>query len=465
MPQPSGIADRTIDKPEAPVARDASSSSPFAAWHWGLLVAGMIVFGGTNIVYPPMRTLSGSLGGVALALALMSRKSSWTSANRTDGIVAGIVLLFVLQLVPLPPGIWTQFPGRGAIAAVDREVFGQPLWRPITIDMEATWHTFAFLIPFLGAYLAFRSGDDLRRVAMIRGVWFALGLAVMLGLLQFFGLDFLHPFPIESDNEFGNGFFTNHNHQATFVLMAAALVIAHAPTLPKGLVEGRVIAAAIGVVLAVMASGSRSGVVLMALTMASTVIWWLAAHDRIFAAGRNRRRTLVLIGGVMVLGLFAVSALVISSDRFTLGRGALSEDQRLQMAPIAWHAIGQFWPLGSGFGTFQTPFRQVEPLEALRVLDIMHAHNDLLEMLIEGGLAALVLLVAMVIRIGQLARFGWRSGGTTRLRSAMTAWALLLPLLHSLVDYPLRTMAVSALFAMALAMFQPNASTAPETRA
>lgn len=437
----------------------------FGGWYWTALIALMIACGGTNIAYPLMRTLSGAFGAIVFAVAVTSRTSRWTRPGPSDLILAGIVVLFVIQLIPLPPALWPLLGGRDAIAEIDREVFGQLQWRPISIHIEATWQTFAFLIPFLGTYLAYRSGDEARRAAMMRGVAIGFALAVALGLLQVAGLDFLHPYPIEADNQFGNGFFTNHNHQATFALMAAVLLAWHGPSAGKGSINGKLIGLAVAAAMATVASGSRAGFVLMAGTGLAFGLFWLVTRPR--SAGTQKRSLRPFawaLGAAAVLSAI-VSAMVIGAERYTLGRGGLMEDQRFELAPIAWRAIWQFWPTGSGFGTFQTPYRQVEPIEALRFLDVTHAHNDLLEALIEGGLPALVLIVALSIRILMLTGRALRSRRAESLATAAAGLALAIPLVHSLVDYPLRTMAISVLFAVAIASLETRASFTHITKA
>ncbi|MFM6932107.1 MAG: O-antigen ligase family protein, partial [Novosphingobium sp.] len=335
----------------------------------------------------------------------------------------------------------------------------------LSIDSEATWHTFAFLIPFLGAYLAYRSGTAQRRAALMQGVALGLAIAVALGLLQALGLDFLHPFPIEADNQFGNGFFTNHNHQATFVIMGALLIICHLRLPQGGLLDAKLAGLAVAAILAAIASGSRAGFVLMlAAALAFVALWFVTRARPPGTAGPSRRPLALALGGAALVAA-TVSAMVIGADRFALGRSGLLEDQRLEISPIAWQAIWQFWPFGSGFGTFQTPYRQVEPIEALRILDVTHAHNDLLEVAIEGGALGLALVLCLSIRILVLTGRGLRQKGADGLRIATLGLVLAVPLVHSLVDYPLRTMAMAVLFAVALASLESRAAETHVTNA
>ena len=464
---PKGLKDvRGIAEAAGPVSVKTQFPSRASGWLWTLLVILTIIMGGTNIAYPLMRILSGTCGAIILAAAVTSKASRWTRPGPTDWIIAGMIALFVIQFIPLPPALWTQLAGRGPIAAIDREVFGQPLWRPLSIHIEATWQTFAFLIPFAGAYIAYRSGSAWRRMALMRGVAFGFVIAIALGLLQSAGIDLLHPYPLEPHNIFGNGFFTNHNHQATFVVMAAVLLLTVDSRLPqKSLLDSKLAGLAIATGLAALASGSRAGFVLALASALAFVTFWLITRSRPPNPWGSSMRPVTWALGAAALVAATISAMVIGAERFAQGRGGLLEDQRLEIAPIAWRAIWQFWPTGSGFGTFQTPYRQVEPIEAVRILDVTHAHNDLLEVAIEGGVLALALIAALSIRIVLLTGRALRAKGAEGMRIAATGLALAVPLVHSLVDYPLRTMAIAVLFALALASLEAKASETHVTNA
>ena len=80
-----------------------------------------------------------------------------------------------------------------------------------------------------------------------------------------------------------------------------------------------------------------------------------------------------------------------------------------------------------------------------------HAHNDYLELILELGLPGAVLIAAFLAWWAVAAWRAWRypdAGPFARAASIATA-ALLA---HSLVEFPLRTAALSACFAMGLAL-------------
>jgi O-antigen ligase len=84
----------------------------------------------------------------------------------------------------------------------------------------------------------------------------------------------------------------------------------------------------------------------------------------------------------------------------------------------------------------------------VHALYVNHAHNDFLELLLEGGAGAMVIFavyVAMVIaRAVQV---------YNRPLQRLALLSIAVILLHSIVDYPLRTMAIAMTFAFFNVLF------------
>jgi O-antigen ligase len=80
-----------------------------------------------------------------------------------------------------------------------------------------------------------------------------------------------------------------------------------------------------------------------------------------------------------------------------------------------------------------------------------HAHNDYLEIALEGGVPAILLLVLFLAWWIKQAREAWLTPtGTPEQKAAAIASAAIL--LHSSFDYPLRTAAITAVMAVCLAL-------------
>jgi len=120
-----------------------------------------------------------------------------------------------------------------------------------------------------------------------------------------------------------------------------------------------------------------------------------------------------------------------------------------------------YGPFGSGIGSFLEIYRQYQDPLAITRTYINHAHNDYLEVLLETGIAGAALILSFLgwwfWRVTKI----WRErNGCPFGRAATIASGVVL--LHSLVDYPLRTAAISGIFAICIAlMARPTAHEGP----
>jgi O-antigen ligase len=109
-------------------------------------------------------------------------------------------------------------------------------------------------------------------------------------------------------------------------------------------------------------------------------------------------------------------------------------------------------PAGTGLGSFVPVYAAVERTDDAFAGYANRAHNDLAEILLETGLIGGTLLFAFLAWFSRKAYLAWFRAGTDEsrfqlmLERAATLIAALL-LAHSLVDYPLRTTALAAIFA------------------
>ena len=119
----------------------------------------------------------------------------------------------------------------------------------------------------------------------------------------------------------------------------------------------------------------------------------------------------------------------------------------------AWRALMDHFPLGAGFGTFETLYPSYEDPATITNTLLPHAHNDFLEFGVELGLAGgLVLLFCLGWWAVMTARTWSAPRGTaSRLKKAATI-AIGAVIAHSAVDFPLRSEAISCLGALCLGL-------------
>jgi O-antigen ligase len=208
--------------------------------------------------------------------------------------------------------------------------------------------------------------------------------------------------------------------------------------------------AAVFVGLAV--SGSRSGILLgmLALALSTAMIWSPAASRR---SSRGRRSLLAALGAVLIIGQFGMAGLlrIAETDPLT--------DYRTQITRVTLAAAPDYLPLGSGFGTFEAVYTMHETPATMLSEYVNHAHNDWLELWLEGGFPAALLMAAFVVLFLWQAVRVWNPKGlyAPHVLPRAASIGVLVLLLHSAVEYPLRMPALAGVFALLLAVMLSSA--------
>jgi O-antigen ligase len=392
----------------------------------------------------------------ALALAIVwSGKIAWRN-GRVLVIYAGLVVgLTLLHTLPLPPAIWTKLPGREILVGLYRDMGMTLPWQPLSLAQSRTWNAlFSLAGPCAALLLAF-SLDVRQHTRFLRVIILLGGVSGLLGLMQAIGP--VHgPLYFYRITNFGDGvgLFSNRNHQALFMAIMFPLLSAHLSLWsgrPDRLVFQRVLVAAAAVFLVplLLVTGSRAGVILgvVGLMMA----WWIYSPP--IAKGRRMEQApvqrVVQIGIIAAVSLGMLSLVTLAARATALGRLLhfdSSAELRVQAFPAIWKATLDFFPIGSGIGSFVETYQMYEPDALLAPEYLNHAHNDYLEILLSAGLPGALLGLAGLAMVGlavvRLARSRIPSGeGPLRAQLILARAglsALILLALSSASDYPLR---------------------------
>ncbi len=434
-----------------------------------VLIAAVFLMGGGSRLdiasLPILRPLAVLIGGAALLM-----EPRW-SLRVPLALLGGLALVMVIQLVPLPPGLWTALPGRDIVRRIAPALGEAQPWRAVSLSRDGTVNAlFALSVPLATLTVFSRLGPTARgRAALALAV--GLGLSGLWGLLQVGGPPgsplYLYRITIPGS---AAGLFANPNHQA--VLLACLFpLLAWWARRPEGAgTQGfRLwVAAGVAVLLVPMliVTGSRAGLALGAAAAVASLA--IARAPGAAEHGRSHRRArapavprAALLAGLGVAAAGVAALLWVQRgaiDRIfaTTSLGELRATLLPRLADLAWR---QF-PVGSGFGTFEKLWRIDEPVALLQPAYLNHAHNDLAEFLIEGGLGSLVLLVAAGVLCARAAVAVWLGrGGALQSESASSAALLArsgsvvvaVLAVASLVDYPLRTPTAAMIAAAALA--------------
>jgi O-antigen ligase len=118
-------------------------------------------------------------------------------------------------------------------------------------------------------------------------------------------------------------------------------------------------------------------------------------------------------------------------------------------------------PFGSGLGSFQSVYPLYERPDQVTITFVVHAHNDYAELILELGVAGIILILLFLAWwCGAVWRV-WRTAEASPFaRAAAIASAAVL--IHSLVDFPLRTEAIATLFGMCLALLADSRAAPPK---
>jgi O-antigen ligase len=263
------------------------------------------------------------------------------------------------------------------------------------------------------------------------------------------------------------GFFANRNHFAALnymLLLFAAAWIANSLLDPKEhLAAKRLTGTKLVMLLACMTifivfvaaqamARSRAGLGLTVLAMIGAFALVMAARQR----GRNTTLFRIVIGAGAIAVLLALQfAMLRIMSRFSVDP---LEDSRLTLTATTLEAAAAFFPFGSGIGSFVPVYAMYEKFEgAMPNAYINQAHNDWAQLVLEAGLPGVVVLLAATVWLVARAVAVWRtpSAGAEAIDRALAraaGLALLLLMLHSAVDYPLRTTAILCVFAYAAAL-------------
>jgi len=372
-----------------------------------------------------------------------------TRPERQLLILCGLTILTVLlQLIPLPPEIWTALPGRDQISE-GYVSLGQPLpWIPVSLMPYATIHSGLSLLPPLAVVLGMirlRAFDATWLFWVVGGV--AAG-SVFLGTWQMFGGENSGLYPY-GDSSYGapTGFFANTNHLATLLVVSIPMVAALYARARDRQKKLRSSAGRLVLTLSVLfvtgvglfVNWSFAGLALAVPVAAAS----LAFFSRRVAA---RRRMILAAALFLLIPLTFIIFLSPVSNSADVTSLSTSSSERMTFVRLTLKSTKDFFPWGSGGGTFEDIYPLYEDPAAVDLTYVNNAHNDYLQLILEYGAGGAILLGLFFIGWFQGARrsFYLHPPATFAYAATVASGAILA---HSLVDYPLRTAAVSVLLA------------------
>lgn len=388
---------------------------------------------------------------LTLAVWRFTVERRWASLGPAAWILALLPAIPLLQLIPVPFSIWAQLPGHAAAAEAALQAGLAPEWRSISLAPVETMQSMLALAPPAAVFLGASLVTDIERRRLCLLVPAAAMVSLLIGAMQIAGGEASPLYFYEVTNRGSAvGLFSNRNHQALLLVMSlpfAALWLCNADATRRSpmLTAAVVMAAYIAlVVIGLVIVGSRAGVLLLAPALVMTAAMLIRA-DR-YGGKRG-----LIAGGVLLAMVAAMATLVMGPlvERFTTAKG----EQRLDTAPVVAAAAWQNQPIGAGLGSFPQVYAGVEPVDIMAETYFNHAHNDYLEIWLEAGILGVAALLAFIGWWLNRSFLVWTlptTPGRNLSRAGSTAITLLL--IHSLVDYPSRTLAIASVLALCCAL-------------
>lgn len=428
----------------------AASGRVLAVGALALLVSALLLGGATRegeLVTAFVRLLS---------LPVLLVAAARLAANPPPGarwplmILAAVVAVPAIQLIPLPPGLWSILPGRGPIAETYLAAGIALPWAPLSLTPDATWNSLLALLPPAAMFMAVLALDVPTRRAFVPWVLAVVAASIVLGILQVADGPDSGLRPYETTNASAAvGFFANRNHQASLLIAALPLAAFWTLSWLKRTEGHRMLVVllgaglALGIIAGVGVSTSRAGVLLLVPAGIGCLLLVLRSLGI-----RVSRRAVIIAAAVAVLGVLPALGFGLVQILGELPQ-SMATDARVTAAPAIAVAGATYLPFGSGLGSFDPVYRMLETPEAMTNAFLNHAHNDYLEVWLETGLFGPVLIVLFFAWLGVRGARLWRAPGVGGSLALAASLSVLLVALHSVVDYPLRTAAMATLFAFA----------------
>ncbi len=390
---------------------------------------------------------------VAIGILFVARHQiadGWSSASLFLRLaILAVLALPVLQIIPLPPDVWQSLPGRDIVESSLALVGAENTWRSFSVDPANTALALSGLIaPVVLLFVALGSEDRNPQPVL----YFVIGLTlavILLGAIQLSTGGAIGSLYHSREPDYLLGTFANHNSTGLFLLIGMCCLIES--VFRASASRGQVIlygAIALLLFIAVVLTMSRSSIALLIvpLTLAGFRAWKSGVFQRFGKAAIIG----IVVGGLAILaGGLALSSnerVAVSVDRFSV-----IESTRAELWTDSLASAQRFFPVGSGMGTFDEVIQLDESLETIQPQRAGRAHNDYLELVVEGGLLSVSILFIWLAYIA-IRLLGSRHA--TAVSKPFIAAVSLLYVAQSVLDYPLRSQALLCVAAIMIALIE-----------
>lgn len=415
---------------------------------------------------------------IVIAILVLMEQKKKNLFIKTPGLI--FLLLFlsysIFQLLPLPASVLKLLSPRGF------EFYATPLqgemkWGRLSLYPHGGLHEGLRFIAYGAFYFStvqlLSDRERFRRV--LRAVMVFIPLLALFSIIQYLlwngKIYWIRPLTL-GGTPFGP--YVNRNHYAGLIEMVFPLVVAlflyYRPQVVYGSFRERV-ADLIGqartnlhllygfsgllIAVSVFLSLSRGGIIGLSLSMVAFGVFLMLRE------GATRRSVLVMLlflAVMLAVGWFGWDPIFERFEKIRNPSGEIS-GLRLPLWRDSLHGIRDFFLTGTGFGSFRYVYPHYRTIGGDRIA--AHAHNDIIELVFEGGLIGFVVFAGFLISVVSI--------GLKNLRKRKDPFAIYLfygalsgitaILIHSVTDFNLHIGANGLYFSFILGLLVTCSST------
>ena len=383
------------------------------------------------------------------------------------GVLAALI---IVQLIPLPNLSFFETQITSLAKRGKTLVDVAPGWAPLNATPTQTWAVALALLPPLAVFFGVTQLGPKDRSRLVSVILIIGTAGLILGFMQvlqgpksplrFF--EFTNPFDAV-------GTFANRNHFASQLAVVLAFAAAWVAWTARSLLQGGTrrseshrgfelliaILLFMAMFLGLALTRSRAGLGLAVLAVLGALIPAFIVSIRRDPQQARQQSVFRTVLVPVLAGAF-ILAFLLGMQRISTRFGTdPTQDLRWTLTSATLEQIMPNLPFGTGLGSFVPIYAATEKITDIRTSAFVNrAHNDALEFVLETGIFGIVLMVLFVTW------FAWRSynAWSRPLESFSVAAAraaslgIVALLLHSLVDYPLRTTALATHLACLLGL-------------
>ncbi|HPE61933.1 MAG TPA: O-antigen ligase family protein [Thiolinea sp.] len=374
-----------------------------------------------------------------------------------------IILSPLLYLIPLSSETWQQLPGRSLyLPSVEwlEANQEQAMWLTASLVPEKTVHAILATLPLAAVFMVTAGLSQQKTLQVLNLLFIVAAIQACIALIQPFNPKAISLILSDHYNTSASqGTYLNRDHFSVLMYLllspAMGLIFLNFGKKNKNHPEDDkkqksinvsliLVCFVILITVAGMASKSRMGVT---LTLASLFLSLIIFSGHIGGKRTASFSITLLIAIVSIITMIGATPII---NRFIAHDP--SSDLRFKIFPIVSQGINDFFPVGSGPGTFQEAFRLYQPVDMSNFIN--HVHNDYLELIFEMGAVGIMIIGMMIISWlwGWTSIIGSRWSKSTFIKAG-SGISILMVIVHISMDFILHTPANALIFIFLLSIF------------